>query len=361
MEDTTDSPPAVCRLPAVSLVIQKGRLLHRIYLLLFDSNRPTYETHEENGAMRKIRFAMVLLLVLLVAGVVGGATIAAPQANGRTLLDTHDLSKSGTVYVMAEEGSSVPQSGPGFVTGWVDGHYTCVEVASTAQSEKVGIVGSESFRYLSATDARLAIERLQAPGTAFGFQTLAEGKALIDVDVLKLLQAHSSTWRAWYGLDREGLPGYILRFQLSNCVAELQVSVPSKQEAYGRLLLNDAVRALLRPDLTEPPSVSGPGAAIPKAGPQWYGRANAWQVWYWAPMEIGAFWHYNDAHDAHYLGPGGDALTCYSNHGCISNWYWNRNSAYYPDAILEVPKTWFFTYGDDTGYGYNWDAECWFD
>jgi hypothetical protein len=207
--------------------------------------------HEENATMKRIRFSIVFLLILLVAGAAGAVAITVAQGQPRLLLRAGDLKKWGTEYVSAPEGPCLPRSGPGNVTGWTEGRCMGLVVVSPADKTRGGMVGSEAYHFPSATDARLAVERLQDPGTAFGFQTLAEGQALIDADVLKLLKAHSGAWRAWYGLDREGLPGYLLRLQTGSDVAELQLSVPTEKDGYGRLLLNDAARALLRPGLLE--------------------------------------------------------------------------------------------------------------
>jgi hypothetical protein len=201
--------------------------------------------------MKRIQFPIVFLMILLVAGAASAVAITVAQRQPRLLLRAGDLKKWGTEQVSVPEGPYLPGSGPGNVTGWTEDRWVAVVVRSPADKTRGGLVGSEAYYFPSATEARLAVERLQDPGTAFGWQTRAEGEALIDADVLKLLKAHSSAWRAWYGLDREGLPGYLLRFQIGSGVAELQLSVPTEKDGYGRLLLNDAARALLRPGLPE--------------------------------------------------------------------------------------------------------------
>ncbi|MCX2728042.1 hypothetical protein OO015_11125 [Thermomicrobium sp. 4228-Ro] len=40
--------------------------------------------------------------------------------------------------------------------------------------------------------------------------------------------------------------------------------------------------------------------------------------------EYGAFFPGQYGHDQHDVGPGGDAATCGSNHGCISQWNWTN-------------------------------------
>ncbi|HXF70746.1 MAG TPA: hypothetical protein VNK89_13175 [Thermoflexus sp.] len=76
--------------------------------------------------------------------------------------------------------------------------------------------------------------------------------------------------------------------------------------------------------------------------PTWWGTVTASYiaVAFWAGdgPHYGAFFSGKYGHNQHYLGPGGDAATCQSSAGCISNWNWwgaDRN-------VLLLPRSWLF-------------------
>jgi nitrate reductase NapE component len=58
--------------------------------------------------------------------------------------------------------------------------------------------------------------------------------------------------------------------------------------------------------------------------------------------EYGAFFPGQYGHDQHCVGPGGDAATCGSNHGCISQWNWTNYGGAQRNVLL-LPKTWLYT------------------
>lgn len=84
-------------------------------------------------------------------------------------------------------------------------------------------------------------------------------------------------------------------------------------------------------------------AQKPPPQPMWWGTVTAYAVKiafciYGVDCHYGAFFSGKYGHNQHYLGPGGDAATCQSSAGCISNWNWwgsDRN-------VLLLPRSWLF-------------------
>ncbi|MFN4294540.1 MAG: hypothetical protein ACK4JD_10445 [Thermoflexales bacterium] len=60
--------------------------------------------------------------------------------------------------------------------------------------------------------------------------------------------------------------------------------------------------------------------------PTWWGTVTASYIaiafWETDGPHYGAVFSGKYGHNQHYLGPGGDAATCQSSAGCISNWNW---------------------------------------
>jgi len=83
---------------------------------------------------------------------------------------------------------------------------------------------------------------------------------------------------------------------------------------------------------------------------------------YWIGIEphYGAFFSGSYGYNQHYLGPGGDAATCGSSSGCISNWNWWGS---YRNVLL-VPKggwLWAEPPWGPRWQGYNYQATLWLD
>ncbi|MCX7623967.1 MAG: hypothetical protein RMK01_11605 [Thermomicrobium sp.] len=58
--------------------------------------------------------------------------------------------------------------------------------------------------------------------------------------------------------------------------------------------------------------------------------------------EYVAFFPGEYGHDQHFVGPGGDAATCSSNHGCTSQWNWTNSGGAVRNVLL-LFKSWLFT------------------
>lgn len=115
--------------------------------------------------------------------------------------------------------------------------------------------------------------------------------------------------------------------------------------------------------------ISAPVRSIPAIfssppQPQWWGTVTASYiaVAYWTGIEphYGAFFPGRWGHNQHDLGPGGDAATCGSSAGCISNWNWwgaDQN-------VLLLPKWgWLWTEppGGPKWQPANYQARVWID
>lgn len=134
-----------------------------------------------------------------------------------------------------------------------------------------------------------------------------------------------------------------------------QLSVPQVEKIWNRLdeRQKQEVGVLLALKAgTQPPR------------PQWWGTVTASYIavafWTGPEPHFGAFFLGRWGHNQHYLGPGGDAATCGSSAGCISNWNWwgaDRN-------VLLLPKWgWLWT---EPPWGPKWQpahyqAQVWID
>ena len=99
--------------------------------------------------------------------------------------------------------------------------------------------------------------------------------------------------------------------------------------------------------------------------PMWWGTVTAYKIdvaFRTGPLgepHYGAFFSGKYGHNQHYLGPGGDAATCQSSAGCISNWNWwggDRN-------VLLIPK-WGWLWAPGAGPRWqpsNYQARVWID
>jgi len=101
------------------------------------------------------------------------------------------------------------------------------------------------------------------------------------------------------------------------------------------------------------------GAPVPPQPNGFWTTTTAYQVAvaYWVGIEphYGAFFSGGYGYNQHYLGPGGDAATCGSSSGCISNWNWWGNDF----SVLLVPKSgwlWAELPGGPRWQGYNYQA-----
>jgi hypothetical protein len=68
----------------------------------------------------------------------------------------------------------------------------------------------------------------------------------------------------------------------------------------------------------------------------------------------GAFFYGYNGSNQHYLGSGGDAATCSSNHGCINTWNWWSGS----QNVLLLPKSWLHSYSARWNSS-NYEATTW--
>jgi hypothetical protein len=99
-----------------------------------------------------------------------------------------------------------------------------------------------------------------------------------------------------------------------------------------------------------------------------YWLITAWKVdivfhdpW-WEPHYAAWFWSPYCGSPQHYLGPGGDAATCQSSHGCISTWDWHWDEGGSGRNQLLIPKGgWLWDEGPSgpRWQGYNYQGYCW--
>lgn len=99
-------------------------------------------------------------------------------------------------------------------------------------------------------------------------------------------------------------------------------------------------------------------AQKPPPQPTWWGRviATRWEdAWSGGRLHKLTVWNLPFCHSQEYLGPGGYADTCSSNHGCIDQWTWWLRT---PESKLGVPYLWWLFKPERRNIN-NYRATCW--
>lgn len=155
----------------------------------------------------------------------------------------------------------------------------------------------------------------------------------------------------------------------------LAVGAELTEHAIGALLARSGVTA---PIVNGPagfdenrPALTGPDTEV-GASPDWYGTSSAsfWRHMTAQGESCGALnpdenchhlatWTRPYGNGPHFVGSGGDAATCNSNHGCISQWTWWLLT---PESRLGVPKSFYFPYVlSGSMVASNYTASVWYD
>ncbi len=314
--------------------------------------------------MRKVKFLsiFVLLALLLSAGPGVGMAQEPPSADsaneGHRLVRPADVVAFGDVEVMVPEGT-VEKEGPRdyrVLAGWEEGRSTDLIVTSPKSGEFAALINSASYKFSSPQAGQTALNALPDPIGDGSWESVVEDDAsVLDDAVVELLEGRS--WRLWHGIDDEGVPAYVLWIQSGPYITEVHLNV--LRESFGRQLFNHIAKRLVDVPSAETPTGQAP-ILSPKAPPtlKWWAsgvRADHFEFPQW--WHVLAVWTFPYGHDPHFHGAGGDATTCNSNHGCISEWTWWLQV---PESKLGVPKQWWVTnFQNGSGSPSNYSATVW--
>ncbi len=297
--------------------------------------------------MRWIKLLLVFGSLVLLLSI--GSTISAdgPGIDVTSLISPGDLLAFGSANVVVPEGPVEKQS-TGSPTGWAEARSITIFVNSEKPGGGTAIVTSRAYKFTSEGAAKTALRAVQDPGKALSWMTKAEGASLLSKDQQNLLTLHSASWRAWHGTDNHGFPVYAVWIQEGSGIAEVQMTVNTGQEQMGMRLVDRVIKRLVDEKAAGVPSTdklrAKPTPTVPPGpGPQWwYSGSRAYRINDEGNWEYTAVWSLPYGYDPHYYGPGGDTLTCISDHSCISNWNWPQS---YPESKLLLPKSWLVAQG----------------
>lgn len=183
------------------------------------------------------------------------------------------------------------------------------------------------------------------------------------------------------GSDEDALAAYNsqLAQKMNQGTSMFDLADLDRAMTVGAELTNHAIRTLLDSELahgaTGDISIRLDRSRSSFTSPEWYGTATAsfWrhltdQGQTCSPISSAeschhlATWTRPYGNSPHYLGSGGDSATCWSNHGCISQWSWWLTT---PESRLGVPKTFYFLGSWGVGGGgnniNNYSASVWYD
>lgn len=302
--------------------------------------------------MQRIKLLLVFVSMTLLISMASTASADGPGNVADWLIRPGDLVAFGSTHILVPENLLVERttSVPGSLSGWAEAHSISILVSSVKPGGDGALITSRSYKFQSSEAARAAFFAAQDPGKAFSWVTKAEGASLLEGNLINLLDRHSALWRAWHGVDNEGLPAYALWIQDTLSVAEVQITVGFGQEAMGKKLVDRVIRRLVDENTGGVPSTGvSIGKPTPSAPPGpspqwWYSGSRAYTIEDAGNWEYLAVWSQPYGYGPHFVGSGGDGITCTygGEHGCIGNWTWWQSS---PQSKLGVPKTFLIGWG----------------
>lgn len=277
------------------------------------------------------------------------------------LLDAEDFSETGNATTVIGPDQIVEQRGsapaPGILSGWSELVATTLLVQSRESELDNAIVSMSSYKFASEKAGRHQLENINVALEREGIQVLHD-VSLLDDASKDLLTERSTSWHLRAGKDDENLLAYVLWIQLDTYVIETYVAVEERSEQYGQQMLRHLVQQVFIK------RAAGVGVVSDAGKPDI--SNNAMRSWLTATanpsleqsgLHFLAVWNLGNGNNQHYIGPGGDAATCSSSHGCIGSWTWWMNPLYGPSK-LGVPKT-FLLLDPDRWNGSNYQADVW--
>ncbi|HUM72024.1 MAG TPA: hypothetical protein PLK31_24615 [Chloroflexota bacterium] len=276
------------------------------------------------------------------------------------LLDARDFSEIGKAITViapdrvAEQQDLVPA--PGILSEWSELIATTLLVQSGDNGLDNAIVSMSSYKFASEKTVRNQLENINTLLEREGVQ-ISHDASLLDDASRDLLAEQSTSWQVQTGKDDEDLLAYFLWIQLDNYVIETYIAVEERSEQYGQQILRHLIQQVFTKEAVDVGMV--PDAEKPDT-------SNAARSWLTATANSSleqsgihflAVWNLGSGNNQHYIGPGGDAATCGSSHGCIGSWTWWMNPSYGPSK-LGIPKT-FLLLDQDRWNGSNYQANVW--
>lgn len=276
------------------------------------------------------------------------------------LLDAEDFSETGKAITVIAPDRVVEQQdlvpAPGILSEWSELIATTLLVQSGNNELDNAIVSMSSYKFASEKTARNQLENINTLLEREGVQISHDASLLDDVSK-DLLAEQSTSWQVQTGKDDEGLLAYFLWIQLDHYVIETYIAVEERSEQYGQQLLRHLIQQVFTKEAVDVGMV--PDAENPdtfNAARSWL-TATANSSLERSGLHLLAVWNLGSGNNQHYIGPGGDAATCGSSHGCIGSWTWWMNPSYGPSK-LGIPKT-FLLLDQDRWNGSNYQANVW--
>ena len=280
------------------------------------------------------------------------------------LIRAEDLQPFGDVDILTPQKRIQPNDPdiPNVVRGWQRGYK--VDMLVLAENGNFAMVNSAVYTFDQPASAQRALDKIPDPQRLpdFAWQAARQDAAALDQEDIQALNGRY--WRAWQGVDDEGVPAYVMWLQDGAHVAEVHLNVALGQEAFGQMLFRSLIEILLErigsseqvlDTRSTPPSLSD----VPSRPQVWRSNVRANQFEIANRWHILAVWSLPKGHSPHFLGKGGDATTCPSNHGCISRWVWWLQE---PQSKLGIPKGWWATnIHNGSANPRNYSATVWFD
>lgn len=294
--------------------------------------------------------AILTVSVVLLTLAVGLTSIAsaAPPKEGHRLVQAADVVAFGNPSFLMPLGTydKSRETNPNGIKGWDEAYAESLVIGPRTEGEFGAIILSRSYKFPTAESARSALQAVNDPERAFSWNTRGRGADLLDSATRSALDHSSSAWSVWHGIDSEDFPAYQVWIQIGTYVAEIDISFTAGHETQGRALLGQLIRITVSRDPVSDPIPAAGDSSVGQASLD--GSVNAIPLGYYADVrstwidvepnwEYRAVWYTSYAYNPHYFGLGGDAATCASDHGCISNWNYYYNVP--GQARLGIPKS----------------------
>lgn len=364
--------------------------------------------------MRHIKSIAAILLTTMMLSFLPSVANANGEQDSSTwgILKPSDMASYGEATIstpdMKVQSTEYPDA-----HGLEAGLTTAISVASRTPGDFQTLIVNESLDFLSPKAAQVFMEK-----TAQEMRLLAASSeaalGVLDETLQQTLLNEGVAAQTLHRVDEDGLSTFDVVLQRGASVAGIRIMVfasnihadpsnglPAEMEKFyndqvdqrmragatmadladlqranvvGAELVNLAVWRLLSTNKTPAPfddRDSSPASyAAPLVSPEWYGTSAAsfWRHLTDQGQTCGALsWADNCHHlatwirpygnSAHFVGSGGDASTCSSSHGCISQWTWWLQT---PESRLGVPKSFYFV-GSGAMVASNYTASVWYD
>lgn len=276
------------------------------------------------------------------------------------LLDAGDFSEIGKAITVIAPDRVVEQqdliSEPGILSAWSELIGTTLLVQSRENELDNAIVSMSSYKFVSEVTVRNQFENINSLLEREDVQILHDASLLNDASK-DLLTEQSTSWYLQTGKDDENLLAYFLWIQLDTYVIETYIAVGERSEQYGQQILRHIIEQVFTKqsvDVGMIPNAEKPDT--PNTMRSWL-TATANPSLEQSGIHFLAVWNLGSGNNQHYTGPGGDAATCGSSHGCIGSWVWWMNPSYGPSK-LGIPKT-FLLLVEERWDGSNYHADVW--